>query len=524
MFRALMVLAVIVLSSIASTGIASALECEMPVRSAVEYAVDEKTEGISVNAVVWPQISAMAAGCTTLHLEFPVVPGVQQDDVVVTDAPTAYEVRVHAPDADDRSSLVEVIFSADGLSSLSNGFTLAYSIRSDDDWVIFDDHSARFPIWTVGEVDGGTVSVRSGASDAIVTTADRRTGASAVGIATFSVEGSGEFGTHAAVQFGNFEGTELSGDLLYFVDRSNPDPDPGVVEGAVEALAALEGLLGPRPNDWKTIDIVEVDPVALGGYAGRHDAGFELVHVDVSIDQDTIIHELAHSWFNDAVFVDPWLSEGFAQYMAIAVEESTPDTDGLDPIVTQAVSPADIALVVWDSQELIDATAEAQVDYGYAASLWVIDRIAAEVGPSELLRYASSIARSSVDSGSPVTSEQFLVGLEQELGFTDRENVYAAFVFGEEGQRPPAGGVGVSAMPPLVSKAPNTGFGPIEMGLLVGVMAAVMVGAAVVRSLRTVPLGGMPGSGDSGWENWDDGSDSDGDYSMAGSSDSEWPF
>jgi hypothetical protein len=156
--------------------------------------------------------------------------------------------------------------------------------------------------------------------------------------------------------------------------------------------------------------------------------------------------------------------------------------------------------------------------------MWVMDRVAAEAGSPELLEYVSSIARTAVDSGEPVTSRQFLSGLERELGFVDREGVFAAFVFGGEDTAIATGEGGASALSPIVSTPSSSGFGPVEMSLLLGGLAAALVVVAAARSLRVSPPGSVIATRVPVWDESGIGSVYDGDGASAGSSDSEWPF
>ncbi len=50
--------------------------------------------------------------------------------------------------------------------------------------------------------------------------------------------------------------------------------------------------------------------------------GTDMVWLPIDVDDWTIIHELSHFWANDDHFIDPWMSEGYAEYVTehIAIE------------------------------------------------------------------------------------------------------------------------------------------------------------------------------------------------------------
>ena len=177
-------------------------------------------------------------------------------------------------------------------------------------------------------------------------------------------------------------------------------------------------------------------------------------------------------------------------------------------------------LLDWDSEDLVSGAAEARVAYGYDASLLVLDSIAAETGSTELIAYLNRVVRASADSGEPISSADLLAGIEHELGFTDSEEAFSAFVFGSDDRMAFARDSGT---PPPLHDVPRTGLGIVELVLLLAAVAGIVAIVAVVRSLHSAPLGGATGPVDGTEEDWHEPWDQD-EYAMAGTPDSEWSF
>ena len=59
---------------------------------------------------------------------------------------------------------------------------------------------------------------------------------------------------------------------------------------------------------------------SLNGYAGFYDPGGHGVLDEITIseepDDQVIVHEAAHAWFNDGLLTGRWISEGFAEAYA----------------------------------------------------------------------------------------------------------------------------------------------------------------------------------------------------------------
>ena len=71
------------------------------------------------------------------------------------------------------------------------------------------------------------------------------------------------------------------------------------VEDGVPALEDLTGLDWPATY---TLDVVETASPYLYGYAGWYLRNSGLIEIGDELDQQVILHELAHLWFNDSLF------------------------------------------------------------------------------------------------------------------------------------------------------------------------------------------------------------------------------
>jgi hypothetical protein len=123
---------------------------------------------------------------------------------------------------------------------------------------------------------------------------------------------------------------------------------------------------------------------SLNGYAGFYDPGGQGVLDEITIseepDDQVIVHEAAHAWFNDGLLSGRWISEGFAEaYAARALTRLGSTPKPADPAFRDA--SVAFALNLWAPPGRIDdATTQAHEVYGYDASRQVIDTLIDEIG------------------------------------------------------------------------------------------------------------------------------------------------
>lgn len=146
------------------------------------------------------------------------------------------------------------------------------------------------------------------------------------------------------------------------------------------ALPILEREIGVP---WPVAGPLAVHEALLrstGGYAGLFDPAERRIEIAYSASDGTILHELAHAWFNGRIVADRWAAEAFAAYYAEVVAKEM-GVDAAAPELPEAPSPAAIPLNAWG---LSGSEEPASETWAYAASLGLAREIARRAGPDGL--------------------------------------------------------------------------------------------------------------------------------------------
>jgi hypothetical protein len=152
------------------------------------------------------------------------------------------------------------------------------------------------------------------------------------------------------------------------------------VEDGVPVLEDLTGLQWPATS---TIDVVETASPYLYGYSGWYVRTDGLIEVGDELDQQVILHELAHLWFNDGLFSGRWINEAFAeQSAALAMAELGEEQP--QPASVDAADPGRLKLNDWSDPDLQAEISDDQERYGYNTSWSVLDAITDEIGAEKL--------------------------------------------------------------------------------------------------------------------------------------------
>jgi len=150
-----------------------------------------------------------------------------------------------------------------------------------------------------------------------------------------------------------------------------------LLEGGVPALADRIGLPWPVSG---TLAVYEVHAPLLEGYAGFYDLDTDEITISEQLDDQTIVHEAAHAWFNDALFSDRWIYEGLAEEYASLVLADLGRPRGGPTFVTSSMDGA-FPLATWPLPAPIrDDEAEEREAYGYAASWTIMRSLATRAG------------------------------------------------------------------------------------------------------------------------------------------------
>jgi hypothetical protein len=144
----------------------------------------------------------------------------------------------------------------------------------------------------------------------------------------------------------------------------------GVRDALTADLPALVHLVGRPIAGPRSLVIKES---ATGNeYAGFYDDTTNTITVGEDYLQPNLVaHELAHAWFNDFVFSETWLSEGYAEWAARTVDPS-------QGACSQPATPtgANPDLADWRYINPKSTTAERDtVEFEYAASCYVITKV-----------------------------------------------------------------------------------------------------------------------------------------------------
>ena len=151
-----------------------------------------------------------------------------------------------------------------------------------------------------------------------------------------------------------------------------------------EGLPELEALVDLPWTNAAKLRIIETVSPYLYGYAGWYSSSDNTIEIGDKLDAEVILHEISHIWFNDELFAERWVNEGYAQTYANLALERTGGRDRSPERIRPNARGAQ-PLNLWDNPSFRDEEeAEAQEDFGYNASWFVIDAVADEIGPDKM--------------------------------------------------------------------------------------------------------------------------------------------
>lgn len=148
------------------------------------------------------------------------------------------------------------------------------------------------------------------------------------------------------------------------------------VGDGVPVLADLVGIEWPGEDG---LEVVETVAPYLYGYAGWFQPYANLIEVGDELDAQVILHELAHLWFNDALFAGRWINEALAEEFSTQALAELGEDPGA-PLPVDPAGPGALRLNEWGEVDLQEGDTEAQEVYGYNTSWAVLRRVVDEVG------------------------------------------------------------------------------------------------------------------------------------------------
>ncbi|MDX1468857.1 MAG: hypothetical protein R3258_05910 [Acidimicrobiia bacterium] len=221
-----------------------------------------------------------------------------------------------------------------------------------------------------------------------------------------------------------------------------------VLEYVEKGLPVLQSLVG---LDWAPgtfLQIIESGDVAHSGYGGWYIQGSETIEVTEWASAHIVLHELSHTWFDQDLFKERWITEGLADEFATeaAVRAGLGSEGELREPGPPAPNPEVGVLNRWEnlfgvpeSQRPDDV--EAYESYGYAASYWVIQTLSDEIGLEAMAAVIDAAANNLIayegdTDPEPVAPEddwrRFLDLLEEVGGSTTATSLFEQWVTDED--------------------------------------------------------------------------------------------
>lgn len=213
-----------------------------------------------------------------------------------------------------------------------------------------------------------------------------------------------------------------------------------VRDGVSRGVPELEDATGIAfPIDGE-LEVLQTFAPSLAGYGGWYyepdgsDEREAVIEVGEALDLDLLLHEVAHSWFNNDLTQMRWFNEGMAEYFAQVVAEELEPGSG-EPFETVEVDDAAaLRLVTWrrpsfDPDEATEA-------FGYAASYQVVRSLAEEIGEDALAEVLDVLFEGrnpyreelTVREGGSMNWQQVLDAVEVTGGSEQAEDLFTEWV------------------------------------------------------------------------------------------------
>jgi hypothetical protein len=179
-------------------------------------------------------------------------------------------------------------------------------------------------------------------------------------------------------------------------------------ELAEAGLPYLRERIGLEYRPVERVAIFQARDPSLLGFAGWYLADQDRIEMGEDVDEHVVLHELSHLWFNSRLFAERWVNEGMAEVFAADAVlglgyEPDPRHVPRRPVWGD---PARVPLNDWTFPEVApsrDPGVREREIYGYAASYWVVDAIAAEIGFEGLAAVIGAASRAETAHPAPGT-------------------------------------------------------------------------------------------------------------------------
>jgi hypothetical protein len=205
------------------------------------------------------------------------------------------------------------------------------------------------------------------------------------------------------------------------------------VRDGVPALATLID----EPLPIKGLEVIQATTPYLYGAAGWFQPKNSVIEVGEELNDQVVLHELAHSWFNRTYFADRWMSEGLAEEYssrAQALLKQTPK----EPEAVLVRGEGSLPLTSWGNPTGRKSRAdELQEKYGYNTSFYVFHELLKEIDTPKMAAVYDSVVKELnpyQGPGEPVHTKQNtdwkrLLDLVQEVGGSAKaEDLFKTYV------------------------------------------------------------------------------------------------
>jgi hypothetical protein len=157
------------------------------------------------------------------------------------------------------------------------------------------------------------------------------------------------------------------------------------VNDAVEAgLPVLFNLVGLEWEPEEGLEIRESIEPNLLGYGGWYLDNADVIEIGEYVDPHLVLHEIGHTWFDNGLFLERWITEGLADEFASATLETLGWSDDTEYILEDTKPKRNGVetpqLNNWKAPLGNDDAVQATEEYGYNASWWVMHELVQEIG------------------------------------------------------------------------------------------------------------------------------------------------
>jgi hypothetical protein len=285
-----------------------------------------------------------------------------------------------------------VDFRSDLYYGQTSHFTVRYDLvagapRSDSP-VRIGRAFATFGVWAWGDSGKGSVEVRTPQGFGSTVDGGPMSITSTGGKETLRAEPEDPATFYAIISAENplaytTDRLSLEGDVEIVInawpeDHKWDDLVSSTLRTALPELQTLIGLDWPVDHD---LSVRERYTPSLEGYAGVFFTESQRIDISEDLDPLVMVHEAAHAWLNEDLFIERWIYEGLAQDYAYRVQQAVGGDDGGLPERPAADDSGHVLLSSWTFPEVIrDQKTDDRERYGYQASFWVIHHVVENAG------------------------------------------------------------------------------------------------------------------------------------------------